>query len=115
VGRIILDKMRIKLHSIVNIPEYAISVRTDAVYIKKEDEEIVTQKLLNTGFRFRSNSLKSSSFNNIRSLRKTYKSIPEIAYYRCEQNDEYPLVYPVGSARCERVMLKHEDKLMSLV
>ena len=55
VGRIILDKMRIKLHSIVNaIPEYAISVRTDAVYIKKEDEEIVSQKLLNAGFRFRS-------------------------------------------------------------
>jgi len=114
VGRIILDKMRIKLHSIVNtIPEYAISVRTDAVYIKKEDEDIATQKLLNAGFRFRSKSLKSSSFNNIGSLRKTNKSIPEIAYYRCEQYDDYPLVYPVESARCERVMLQHEDKLMS--
>ena len=99
VGRIIIDKMRIKLHSMVNaIPEYAISVRTDAVYIKKEDEDIATQKLLNAGFRFRGS--KSSSFNNIGSLRKTNKSIPDIAYYRCEQNDEYPLVYPVESARC---------------
>jgi hypothetical protein len=116
VGRIILDKMRIKLHSIVSsIHEYAISVRTDAVYIKKEHEEIVTQKLIDAGFCF-SSGLKSKSsksrFDNIGSLRKTNKPLPDISYYK-DMCDDYPLVYPIENTRCERVMLEQEDKLMS--